>query len=518
MEIATEIMPSMYQDSVVLMRIASQIRGLPDVSEAAAVMGTPANHAILDQAGMTSDATRSAGPNDLIFTVRAETKSAANSAIDRARELLTERRQPDDDGQVDVRPRTLENALRRMPDATLALISVAGAYVAFEAEKAMKHGLDVMIFSDNVPVADELRLKTMAARRGLLCMGPDCGTAYINGVGLAFYNAVKRGRVGCVAASGTGLQAVACRLDDIGEGISQGIGVGGRDLTAEIGGLMTFAALDILAEDPATEVVVVISKPPAPKIAAKLGERLATLGKPVVICYVGSRTRIQGETIWVGSLDGAANAAKSLLDGRAWRDAPFTDIADARARLKRRREAGAPAGGSIHAYYTGGTLAHEAHAILKPFLGPIHTNLGYEAPGAANLILDLGDDTYTVGRPHPMIEPEVRIDAMRAETESALPDVVIIDLVLGRGAHENPAGPVALEIERLTQRARGEGRELVTVAAVIGTAADPQNLVDQTELLENVGAEVFRTNAEAVRFAALLVRPRSEEVLLGGGE
>jgi FdrA protein len=518
MEFVAEIWPSLYQDSVVLMRIASQVRGMPDVCEAAAVMGTPANHAILDQAGMTSDATRSAGPNDLVFAVRAETRSAAVTAIDRARELLTERRRPDGDGDVEVRPRTLETALRRMPDATLAVISIAGAYVAYEAEKAMKHGLAVMIFSDNVPVADELRLKNMAVQRGLLCMGPDCGTAYINGAGLAFYNAVSRGRVGCIAASGTGLQAVACRLDDIGEGISQGIGVGGRDLSAEIGGLMTFAALDVLAGDPATEVVVVISKPPAPEIAAGLDEKLATLGKPSVVCYVGSETRIQGKMIWVGSLDGAANAAKSLLEGRAWRDAPFTDIADTRTRLKRQRESGAPAGGGIHGYYTGGTLAHEAHAILNPLLGPIHTNLGYEAAGGQHLILDLGDDTYTVGRPHPMIEPEVRIDAMRAETVSALPGVLLIDLVLGRGAHENPAGPIALEIERMTQRARSEGRELVAVAAVIGTAADPQNLADQIEQLENVGAEVFRTNAEAVRFAALLVSPESEDVLLGGSE
>jgi len=508
----------LYQDSVILMRIASQVRTMPDVCEAAAVMGTPANHAILDQAGMTSDATRSAGPNDLIFAVHAETMSAANSAIDRARELLTERRQPDDDGQVEVRPQTLETALRQMPDATLAVISIAGSYVVYEAEKAMKHGLDVMIFSDNVPIEDELRLKKMAAQRSLLCMGPDCGTAYINGAGLAFYNVVDRGRVGCVAASGTGLQAVACRLDDIGEGISQGIGVGGRDLSAEIGGLTTFAALDMLAGDPATEVVVVISKPPAPEIAAKLDERLANLGKPCVVCYVGSETRIQGDTIWVGTLDGAANAAKSLLEGLAWHDVPFADIAGTHTRLKRRRKAGDPAGGGIHAYYTGGTLAHEAHAILGPLLGPIHNNLGYQAPGGPHLILDLGDDTYTVGRPHPMIDPEVRIDAMRAETDSALPGVVLIDLVLGRGSHANPAGPIVLEIERMTQRARSEGRELVTVAAVIGTAADPQNLADQIELLENAGAEVFRTNAEAVRFAALLVHPESEEVLLGGGE
>ena len=292
MPIRTNILSSFYQDSVVLMRIASQIRTRPGVREAAAFMGTPSNHGLLEQIGLATVESKEARPNDLILTVDAESDAAAEGALAAAKELLAQRRQVSESA-AEVRPRTLESALRMLPDANLVAISVPGAYAKFEAMKAIKHGLHVFLFSDNVPVQDEIELKTEAVRRGVLCMGPDCGTAYLNGMGVGFTNVAPRGRIGFVAAAGTGLQAVVSRVAALGEGVSHGIGVGGRDLSSEVGGMMTLFALEALADDPSTEAIVIISKPPHPTILPRLEAAIAKIRKPVVACVLGVQAPAQ---------------------------------------------------------------------------------------------------------------------------------------------------------------------------------------------------------------------------------
>ena len=287
MPIRTDILSSFYQDSVVLMRIASQIRTRPGVREAAAFMGTPSNQGLLEQIGLATAESKEARPNDLILTVDADSDAAAEAALAAAKELLAQRRQVSESA-AEVRPRTLESALRMLPDANLVAISVPGAYAKFEAMKAIKHGLHVFLFSDNVPVQDEIELKTEAVRRGVLCMGPDCGTAYLNGMGVGFTNVAPRGRIGFVAAAGTGLQAVVSRVAALGEGVSHGIGVGGRDLSSEVGGMMTLFALEALADDPSTEAIVIISKPPHPTILPRLEAAIAKIRKPVVACVLGA--------------------------------------------------------------------------------------------------------------------------------------------------------------------------------------------------------------------------------------
>src|SRR4030095_10708603 len=127
--------------------------------------------------------------------------------------------------------------LERAEDADIALISVPGDYAAAEALKALAQGLNVMLFFDNVAIADERAIKLYARARTLLVMGPDCGTAIVNGVPLGFANVVRRGDIGLVAASGTGLQEVTCRIHNLGGGISQAIGTGGRDLKDAGGGM-----------------------------------------------------------------------------------------------------------------------------------------------------------------------------------------------------------------------------------------------------------------------------------------
>jgi len=339
---------------MVLMQVTAELRALPGVREAAALMGTPANQELLAAAGLATPETRTATAGDLLVAVDVDTEAAAEAALAFGARLLDGRREARE-ATGRVLTRTLEGALRQMPDANLAMISVPGAYAKLEAMAALRRGLHVFLFSDNVPLADEVELKRFAVQQRLLCMGPDCGTAYVSGVGLGFANVVPRGRIGCVAASGTGLQAVVAGLAALGEGISHGIGVGGRDLSAEVGGAMTTLALEALGADAATEAVVVVSKPPAPSVLPALEQALSAVRKPVVVCCLGATPRAGAPGTWVTTLDEAAAAAAAAVRGQIWTPKLFSDPATVRARL-----AGVHARGSVLGLYTGGTLAHEA--------------------------------------------------------------------------------------------------------------------------------------------------------------
>lgn len=488
---------SFYRDSMVLMGVAARLRALPGVREAAALMGTPANHGLLAAAGLTTPQVKEAAPSDLIVAVDAETEAAAEAALAAAGGLFEERVR---DAGARPRPRTLESALRELPDANLVTISVPGAYAKSEALAALRRGLHVFLFSDNVSLDDEIELKRVAASRRLLCMGPDCGTAYLAGTGLGFANVVPRGRIGCVAASGTGLQTVVSRLAALGEGISHGIGVGGRDLSAEVGGAMTTVALDALARDPATEAVVVISKPPAASVMPALASAIAAVGKPVVVCCLGV-ARAAAPGTWVATLEDAAEAAAAMVRRLPWSARAFSDPAAVRARL-----AAHPATrGHVLGLYTGGTLAHEARLLLESLLGA-----GAGGP-TGHRILDLGADEFTVGRPHPMLDPEARDAQVREAGRSADVGVVLLDLVLGRGAHPDPARSLAAAVRDAREAAR---RPLLAVASVVGTEADPQGLRGQVEKLEAAGIEVLPSNAQAARFAALALNPQLASSLL----
>ncbi len=518
MPVRAVVRPSFYQDSVALMRIAQELRALPGVREAAALMGTPANHELLAAAGLGTPETKAAGPGDLVLAVDAETEAAAEAALAAAEELFSARRRALDAAVrtpgAGPRPRTLDSARRRLPDANLVAISVPGAYARTEAMRALRQGLHVFLFSDNVPVADEVALKRLAVERRLLCMGPDCGTAYLGGVGLGFANVVPPGRVGCVAASGTGLQAVASQLAALGEGLSHGIGVGGRDLSAEVGGLMTSFALETLAADAATALIILVSKPPAAAVLPALEAALAGLGKPAVVCCLGAPPRPQGPGLWVATLEEAAGAAVATLHRRSWTPRPFDDPARVRERLHR-AAGGARRGAGLLGLYTGGTLAHEAQLVLEPLVGPVASNLAAGGGESPHRILDLGADELTVGRPHPMLDPEPRAARVRAAGRDSGVGVVLLDLVLGRAAHPDPAGPLAAAIRDARAAAAADGRSLAVVASVVGTAGDPQGLHGQTAALAAAGAEALPSNAQAARFAALVLRRELASELLG---
>jgi FdrA protein len=505
--IRSEILRSFYQDSVVLMRVAAQIKKQEGVREAAAFMGTGTNKALLAQTGLETPEGGTATPEDLILTVDAESEALAVSALQQAKTLLAERRDTGDD-DAEIVPHTLVSALRTMPEANLATISVPGEFVRFEALKALHRGLNVFVFSDNVPIADEIELKKEAITRRLFCMGPDCGTAYINGTGIGFFNVTTRGRVGCVAASGTGLQAVVSRLANLGEGISQGIGVGGRDLSGEVGGMMTLFALEALAADPETEAIVLVSKPPHEDVVPQLRSALVAVDKPVVCC-LGKRHDFGGRTLSVSTLDEAADATVALLQDKNWTPVAFSDPAAVAATLDEVN--GSLAGTGVLGLYTGGTLAHEAHLLLTEALGDIAFNGDPTDGTGKHRIIDLGDDVYTVGRPHPMIAPETRADVIRSLSATSGTGILILDLVLGMGAHDDPAQPVVEALQEIMAAYADTGRRLAVVATVVGTASDPQDLTRQIRQLTEAGVMVFPTNAEAARFAALLSDPNARK-------
>jgi FdrA protein len=482
------VKPSFYRDSVTLMRLSSVLEAVPRVTRAAAMMGTPANRELLEQAGLLASDGAAAGPADLVIAVQAGDAAAAEAARAAAEQALLARAPAQRAGEAT--PRTLAGALRALPDANLALISVPGAFAAAEARRALDAGLHVMLFSDNVPVGEEVALKRLARERGLWLLGPDCGTAILDGVPLGFANAVPRGRIGLVAASGTGLQEVTCALARAGEGVSQAIGVGGRDLTDEVGGLMALRGLEALAADAGTEVVCVIGKAPGRVTAARIDDALARLGKPCVTGFpVGT-----GRAHFAATLDEVARAAVALARGEPPPAAASTPAGESE-RLVVEAAAALPAGArAVRGVYSGGTLAWEARGLLA-------TRLADVAPGVTggpgtHRVVDLGEDVFTLGRPHPMIDGRIRREWIAREAADAATAVVLLDVVCGYGAHPDPAG----EILPAARAARARG--LAVLASVCGTDGDPQPRTAQSAALRAAGVLVLPSNAEAARLAA----------------
>jgi len=504
-----------YLDSVVLLELQRRLSAEPGVLRAAAVMATPANREMLAAAGLAGDETGNARPDDLVVVVEASDEADAAAALARVDELLAARRPG---VGAATRPRSLESAFHQLPAARWVLVSVPGAYASEVAWGALGAGRHVFLFSDHVPLAEEVALKRAARQRGLLVLGPDCGTAVVGGVGLGFANRVQRGPVGIVAASGTGLQAVCSHLDALGVGVSQAIGTGGRDLSAEVGGVTAMQALELLALDPATRVVVLVSKPPAPAVAGRLIAAARTHGKPLVAWLLGvpMPARRVGDVWFAATPADAAELAWSLarreeVKGRELKD-PDGDIDEATGPLPATSLGAATAGDGgryVRALCAGGTLATQLVAGLQLLCDPLYTNVPLR-PGQelddprtsrAHCVVDMGADELTAGKPHPMLDPEPL--AERLTRESADPEVglILFDVVLGDGSSADPAAVLAPAVEAARERAAGEQRPLTVVALLQGTAADPQGLESQAARIAEAGALVVRSLEEAIALA-----------------
>ena len=509
---ATRVVRNLYRDSVSLMQLSNTLGALPGVEQASVVMATEANVALLRHAGLARGAIE-AGPSDLLIALQAKHQEALARALDEAEAALkAEPAQPAGAGApAGEPPRSIQMALALDPAASLALISTPGEYAAAEAEKALRCGLDVMLFSDNVSLEEEAALKIRARAAGRIVMGPDCGTAIINGVPLGFANVVRRGPIGCVAASGTGLQQVTCLVDRLGLGISQAIGTGSHDLHRSIGGITMLQGIGALRRDDATKVIVLISKPPAPEVARKVLRAASRVGKPVVVNFVGApRGSIKGTNLHpVVTLEEAAHAAAALARGRK----PAPRRAD---RVRTTQPRFAPSQHDIRGLYSGGTFCYEASLLLGEMLGQVWSNapvrpqdrLGDPWKSRGHTLVDLGDDEFTRGRPHPMIDHRLRNERMLKEAADPRTAVLLLDVVLGHGAHADPAAVMVPAIKQAQQRAAAGRRTLAIVGSVCGTPADPQNLRRQEAALRTAGMLLAPSNAAAVRLAASLVSRR----------
>ncbi len=493
MSATIELRRGLYRDSVKLMQISRAVSELPGVQAALVAMATQLNIGLL--AGLGFGGPPAASPNDLLVAIRAEDGDSLASARAALDEMLAREEPPRGAGPAaPVPPRTTASALRQSA-APLALISVPGPHAFVEAMDALRSGAWAMVFSDNVPLAQEITLKDEAARRGLLVMGPDCGTAVVGGAGLGFANVVRPGPVGLVAASGTGAQQMCALLDAAGIGVSAVLGTGGRDLSRDVGGRSTLRAMQILDEHPATELVVVLSKPPAGDVAAKVRAFAQRMTTPTVIGFAGR-----------GEDDLTAVAARVVAAvGGAWQPPPAWPAPD-----ERRKRAGA-----LRGLFSGGTLCDEAMAIAADALGPVASNVplepgwklgpGLRAPG--HLMIDFGDDALTRGRPHPMIDWSLRLERLAAESADPACAVVLLDVVLGYGSHPAPAGELAPAIRAARRNAAAGGRDLAVVVSLTGTAGDPQGLVATAQAVAAAGASVHLSNAMAARAAVALVEP-----------
>src|SRR5215813_1396484 len=500
---------STYRDSVWLMHLSHTLESLPGVQRVAVMMGTPHNKAILQQVGLLTAEGETGGANDLLVCVQAETPMVAAEALRQATERMTHQ-QGRDTAAGAVAPRTLETALRRLPDANLACISVPGEYAVHEARKALQHGLHVFLFSAHIDLAAEASLKNLAAQQGLLVMGPDCGTAVLNGVPLGFANHLPRGPVGLIAASGTGLQQVSCLLAGQGIGVSQAIGVGGRDVHERIGGHSMRAALQALAQDADTQVLVLIAKPPAASVAAQLVRDATQTGKPCVLAFVGETklAAVSGKVYPAATLEEAALLAAALARGMPLPMEPAALPASHAAVAQAARTMLQPGQRLVHALYCGGTLAHEALGLLRQALGTVVSNLDHTlvaAPVAAHVVLDLGAEEFTQGRPHPMIDPSVRRPYLLEAAGNPEVAVVLVDVMLGWGAHADPAGTLAAVWQEAQAVASAVGRALVGIAHVCGAPDDPQGFEQQCQILRDHGLLLADSNAQAVRLAIAIL-------------
>lgn len=483
-----------YQDSLRLMQVSTALGRVAGVNTVSIMMGTPANKEVLRAAGLGTDELESAGPSDLVIAADVVDAAVGEALLAEADEMLTHQARASRRSGLPS-ARSLERAVSIVGEPDLALVSIPGEYVASETRRLLDRGIHTLIFSDNVSVDDEVALKLAARDRGLLVMGPDCGTASLAGLPIAFANEVHDGSIGLVGASGTGIQAVMVQIDRLGGGVSHAIGLGGRDLGAEVRGIGCVQALRALDDDARTRTIVLVSKPPATGVRDEVISVAETLSKPVVAHLVGDRPQreVDGNVHYARTLEEAGRVAVALAGPRGARDVT----------LRREQR-------WIKALYTGGSLAAEAAAILGAATGAGEHGNGYVMKSGGHEVIDLGDDRYTRGRVHPMIDPTLRterIPAVFADPENA---VLLLDVVLGHGSAPDPAGILAPVIAEGLARMRAEGRDIAVVASVCGTECDPQSLSAQTAALERAGVAVLGDNAAATRHALAILRRRHE--------
>jgi len=512
--IQNKILKHTYNDSIVLMQYSLELEMMPGIKKAAIMMGTPSVLQTLRESLLLVEDEKDISYDDIVIAVEAETKVDADAAIQAIEKKLLSNEAGK--GSTDSHFGDLEEndvmLWREVPeDAKVALISVPGQYAAAEAWRALKKNRHVMLFSNNVSLEDEIALKKTAKDKGLLVMGPDCGTAIINGVPLGFANNVRRGDIGIVAAAGSGLQALTCQIDRLGYGISHAIGTGGRDLKGLVKGITTKMGLNLLEEDSNTKVIALLSKPPDPIIAEEILSLVRNLSKPVVVCLLGGKAResIDERVYFATTIDEMAEKAVNLSRGIPVKEKEYKQkIGTTPTNLTK----------SLRGFYSGGTLAYEAYLILQKELGEVYSNIPLNSEYLCELndlqknqhiVLDLGTEEFTTGRPHPMIDGRWRADLINRTDQNPDVGVILFDLILGLGADPDPASSISESISNAVRTAKKAGRTLTFIAAIIGTDKDPQNFEKQKRILDDAGVLIAETNAKAALLAVRTLKDLS---------
>lgn len=509
----TIIEKNAYHDSVTLMSLSGKILRLEGVEQAVVSMATTMNKDLLNNIGLLTEEAKDASENDLIIAVKADTEERVEGVVDFINKELTSKQTKKGNSGNKV-AKTLNSALNMMPDANMAVISVPGEYAAREARQALKEGLHVMLFSDNVTVEEEKELKELGRDHGLFVMGPDCGTAIVNQGGLCFANKVAEGGIGLVAASGTGLQEVTVQIDRLGYGITQAIGTGGRDLSEEIGGIMMLEGLKALEKDEATKVITLISKPPAHVVQEKILAQVKQCTKPVVVCFLdGDAKEVEAAGApFAPTLIDAARKSIQLLDPEAVFDTEIPEgvatwVHEEKARMANSQK-------YIRGLFCGGTLTSEALSIIRSIVGDVKSNVAKKESeklidaqqSSGHTLIDLGDDQFTKGKPHPMIEPALRNERIIQEAQDAETAVLLLDFELGYGSNDDPVGVTLDALKEAQEIAKKNGRHVAMVAYICGTQKDKQNFQQQEKQLKDLGIYVANSNEMATKIATMLVQ------------
>lgn len=506
------IRKNQYYDSVFLMGISKRISDVSGVQQNAVLMGSETNKGLLADIGIHDAQIDSAQPNDLIVAVIADAPQIVSDVLGKLDEFLL--------GGVQTastsNPHSFEEGLVQKPNANLAVISVPGEYAAREARKALEAGLNVFLFSDNVSIDDELDLKKFAAQKNLLVMGPDCGTSLIGGIGIGFANVVRKGPIGAIGAAGTGLQEFTSQVHNAGFGISHAIGTGGHDLSDQIGGLTTFAALDALEADPATKVIAIISKPPGAQTLARLLERFKTCTKPVIGCFLGTRAEPQ-------VADSNFQRA-SIIDEAVWLSIKVVDKETAFSEekfsaeeldwLAREKAAWNSEQKYLRGIFAGGTFCYQSQQIFRDAGIVVRSNAPLDAKNKLqdahrsleHTIVDMGADEFTLGKPHPMIDGTMRKQRILTEAHDPQTAILLLDFILGYNASTDPVGELLDAIIEAKQIAKKRNGNLTVVASICGTDGDPQDVNLQSKLLKEAGVMVFNSNAKSAAFCCELLK------------
>ncbi|MGI2295101.1 acyl-CoA synthetase FdrA [Paenibacillus sp. GXUN7292] len=496
-----------YFDSVSLMSLTTKANQIEGIEQAFIAMGTKMNKEVLQNVGLMTAELEEAKNSDLMIVIKAATDDLAEQSYEAVEELFIKKDEAI--GASDIKYPTIDSAAKSIPGANLAVISVNGAFAAREAKKALENDLHVMLFSDNVSVEEEIELKQMAHERGLFLMGPDCGTAIINNIGLCFANKVRKGSIGIVGASGTGSQEVSVRIHDFGGGITQLIGTGGRDLSEKVGGIMMLDGMKALNEDDATKVIVLISKPPAKSVEQKVLAEIKNMNKPVVVCFIGGSE----EAVVAAGGHFAKTTKEAALKAVILSGVDESKIDKHPLNLPLIEEVKAkltPEQKYIRGLFCGGTLCDESMYLAMEKYDDVYSNIPKDPEkrliniqvSEAHTFIDFGDDEFTNGKPHPMIDPSTRIDRFKQEAKDPSVGVILMDFVLGYGSHEDPVGVMVPAIIEAKQLAEQEGRHLEIVGYVLGTDLDTPSVDEQLKKLVDAGV----TYASSSTNAGLLAR------------